>query len=101
VSGDVGIPHYPRGAANKGEGAEDKGGIMLSIQGQQRDKMSDEYIDTPKRSKQITWTQRIELFKNYLSLSSTLKVHTPIRVSHFPTTKGPAHNVLIYDVEKR
>jgi hypothetical protein len=34
-------------------GAEDKGGIMLSIQGQQRNKMSNEYVDTPKCSNQI------------------------------------------------
>ena len=53
ASGDVGTPHYPRGEANKGEGAEDKGGSMLSIQGQQRNKMSNEYVDTPKHSNQI------------------------------------------------
>jgi len=42
-----------QGEANKGEGAEDKGGIVLSIQGQQRNKMSNEYVDTPRRSNQI------------------------------------------------
>lgn len=42
-----------RDEANKGEDAEDKGGIMLSIQGQQRNKTSNEYVDTAKRSNQI------------------------------------------------
>ena len=50
MNGDVGIPYYPKGEANKSEGAENKGGTMLSIQGQQRSKMSDESVDTPKCS---------------------------------------------------
>ena len=51
---------------------------MLLIQSQQRNKMTDEYIDKPKHSNQMTWIHTIELFKNYLSLSSTSEVHTLI-----------------------
>ena len=46
--------HYPKGEANKGKGAEDKGGSTLSFQGQQRNKISDESVDTPKCNNQIT-----------------------------------------------